>query len=170
MISIKGLTAICTANKGWQVGTWLSSLFCPPPLCSDCSRIPPSSPLKAPQMDPCRSATIAPTCCLTPLATSAARRPATVAQRTSAEEQEPPPQRSPSAATASLSLETAGAAHGHRREHYVSSDSDICCRVDCWPADALELLSVGGGRAWGAHSMWLWVDNVSEWYATILCT
>lgn len=80
----------------------LSPLFLNP----ECSRILPSCPLTTHLTAPIRTAAITPTCCLAPLATWVARRPATVARRTSAEEQEPPLRTSPSAATASLRLET----------------------------------------------------------------
>lgn len=73
---------------------------------SECSRTPPSWPLKPPLIGPARSATITPTCYLLPSTTSAAAlRPVTAAQRWSTDEQQPPLWRSQSAVTASLSLE-----------------------------------------------------------------
>ena len=71
----------------------------------ECNRITHTCPQVAHPTAPSRTVAITPTCCLPLLDTWTARRPATAARRTSAEEREPPHRRSPSAATASSSLE-----------------------------------------------------------------
>lgn len=71
----------------------------------DCSRILPSCPQRTLLTAPTRNTATTPSCCLPPPAIWAALRPATVAQRLSAEERGRPPQISPLVATVSLSPE-----------------------------------------------------------------
>lgn len=74
---------------------------------TDCSRILPWHPQRTPPTAPVRSTAIPPTCCLAPLATWAAPRPATAARTPNTGRQGRPRRTSLSAATASLSPESA---------------------------------------------------------------